>query len=106
MEAGKVKANSKLALIMGVLRRGDKYVSEIQAEELRNFLERNKKRARELEQLQREEALAKLKEKAEIEFDRLSDEEKLNLVPENNIAKLGSNAHKHLVVTKLVNTMG
>lgn len=106
LEAGKVKANSKLALIMGVLRRGDKYVSEIQAEELRNFLERNKKRARELEQLQREEALAKLKEKAEIEFDRLSDEEKLNLVPENNIAKLGSNAHKHLVVTKLVNTMG
>lgn len=105
LEAGRVKANSKLGLIMAVLRRGDQYVSEVQAEELRNFIESNKKRAAELEQLQREEKLSRLKEKAEAEFSCMSDDEKLNVASENNIAKLGTSAHKHLVISALVNRM-
>ncbi len=102
LEGGKVRSKgSRLGLLMGIMRNGSKYLSETFNEEMKSFLAANEKRRQELEDVERARAEDTLSQKADEELQKLTDAQKVELVPENAIARVGSPMHTRLVISEL-----
>ena len=93
---------SKLAFLMGILRRSGAYISEGLVNELKVQVENNEKRRREMADLQKRQAQDKLTAKAQEIVSHLTEKEKLGLVPENGLVKIGSVSHERLVIAKIL----
>ncbi len=107
LEAGTVKSfGSKLSFLMGIMRKGNNYISEAYMSEVRQAMDRQKALREEKEKLKKEEIQERLSQKARQEYEKLSDEEKMELVPENNLAKVNSQVHERMVLAKLIEKMG
>jgi hypothetical protein len=93
---------SKLAFLMGILRRSGAYISEGLVNELKVQVENNEKRRREMADLEKRQAQDKLTAKAQEIASHMTEREKLSLVPENGLVKMGSVSHERLVMAKIV----
>ncbi len=93
---------SKLAFLMGILRRSGAYISEGLVNELKVQVENNEKRRREMADLEKRQAQDKLTAKAQEIASHMTEREKLSLVPENGLVKIGSVSHERLVMAKIV----
>ncbi|MBK7845790.1 MAG: hypothetical protein IPJ71_19310 [Bdellovibrionales bacterium] len=103
LEVGKVNSRgSKLGFLMGILRRSGAYISEGLVNELKVQVENNEKRRREMADLQKRQAQDKLTAKAQEIVSHLTEKEKLGLVPENGLVKIGSVSHDRLVMAKIL----
>lgn len=107
LEAGKVKSfGSKLGFLMGILRKGNSYISEAYMNEMRAAYERQKALREEKQRLEKQQVEERLSKKAKEEYEKLSDDQKMELVPENNLAKVNSQVHERMVLAKLIESMG
>ncbi|MBK7845812.1 MAG: hypothetical protein IPJ71_19425 [Bdellovibrionales bacterium] len=103
LEVGKVNSRgSKLGFLMGILRRSGAYISEGLVNELKVQVENNEKRRREMADLEKRQAQDKLTAKAQEIASHMTEREKLSLVPENGLVKIGSVSHERLVMAKIV----
>ncbi len=103
LEVGGISSRgSKLAFLMGILRRSGAYISEGLVNELKVQVENNEKRRREMADLERRQAQDKLTAKAQEIASHMTEREKLSLVPENGLVKIGSVSHERLVMAKIV----
>ncbi|MBK9039033.1 MAG: hypothetical protein IPL83_07720 [Bdellovibrionales bacterium] len=103
LEVGGISSRgSKLAFLMGILRRSGAYISEGLVSELKVQVENNEKRRREMADLEKRQAQDKLTAKAQEIASHMTEREKLSLVPENGLVKIGSVSHERLVMAKIV----
>jgi hypothetical protein len=103
LEVGGISSRgSKLAFLMGILRRSGAYISEGLVNELKVQVENNEKRRREMADLEKRQAQDKLTAKAQEIASHMTEREKLSLVPENGLVKIGSVSHERLVMAKIV----
>jgi hypothetical protein len=103
LEVGEVNSRgSKLGFLMGILRRSGAYISEGLVNELKVQVENNEKRRREMADLEKRQAQDKLTAKAQEIVSHMTEKEKLGLVPENGLVKIGSVSHERLVMAKIL----
>jgi hypothetical protein len=103
LEVGEVNSRgSKLGFLMGILRRSGAYISEGLVSELKVQVENNEKRRREMADLEKRQAQDKLTAKAQEIVSHMTEKEKLGLVPENGLVKIGSVSHERLVMAKIL----
>ena len=103
LDGGQVKSRgSKLSFLMGILRRSGAYISEDLVNELKVQVENNEKRKREMADLEKRQAQDKLTAKAQEIASQMTERDKLSLVPENGLVKIGSVSHERLLMAKIL----
>lgn len=106
LEVGQVRAKGpKLAMLMGILRKGDVYNSEARTQEFRAEAERNKRLKVEIEQVKKDSAAAALVEKARERMSKMSDDEKRALLPQTGNLNLSSQVLESLVLGRITEQM-
>ena len=102
LELGQVRSKGpKIAMLMGILRKGDVYNSEARAQELRTEAERNRQLKAEIEQAKKDSAEMALVEKAKERLRAMSEEEKQALLPDTGVLNVGPRVLESILLGKI-----